>query len=346
MIIADLVEYLDCVADCVALRPFDATIGSAVIETVLRPRSWTMLAWKPLKRSQHTTVEVNHDVQASTLSPVQSLAKLVVRALDEWLAIARDYTPVPDWDSHVVETSLGHLLEIVFGEERVPVLLESRLGGILTQDCAECSLVDSVVALKETGGDPGLEDKPSASVDSTDLLVVVVKGRRASYGVSVLLSAATTSRVVPTYRGDALELNASMATATAVLHCPTMAVCANDSGIIMTSNNVDKCVGRGKCGPLADGAVYTTLSKAPSPGAHTTLKHDAPSPMIHLGGKPVRPDPGWLVELSGRPPRIIRWLAGMRIVGSSSPVGMASGSGPGPSYQTPGQSNMAGMASQ
>jgi hypothetical protein len=82
-----------------------------------------MLAWKPLKSNRHTTVEVNHDLQASTLSPVQSLAKLVVCALDEWFAIARNYTPVPDWDSHVVETSLGHLLEVVFGKPRVPVLL-------------------------------------------------------------------------------------------------------------------------------------------------------------------------------------------------------------------------------
>jgi hypothetical protein len=191
-------------------------------------------------------VEVDHDLQASTLSPVQSLAKLVVGALDEWLAVAREYTPVPDGDPHVVEASLGHLLEVVFGEPRVPMLLQSRLGGILAQDGAECPLVDGIIALEKTGGDPGLEDEPSAGVDATNLLVVVVEGGCASYRVAVLPSA------IAPQRASWVSLQGRRARAQGehgYSHgCTPVSnhddVCAKDLGITITSNRVDKRVGR------------------------------------------------------------------------------------------------------
>jgi hypothetical protein len=71
-----------------------------------------------------TTMEIDHDLQSGTLRPVERLAQLVVCTLHVWVAVARQNTPVADWDSHVVQTSSSHLVEIVLCEPRVPMLLQ------------------------------------------------------------------------------------------------------------------------------------------------------------------------------------------------------------------------------
>lgn len=122
-----------------------------------------------------TTVQVNHDLQAGTLRPVKSFAEFVIRSLYVWLAINWDDTPVPNWDAHVVQPCLRHLVEVILCDPRVPVILELRLGSILAKDLSVRPFVLRGVALEDTGGDPRLEDEPTTCVHATNLLTIVIE---------------------------------------------------------------------------------------------------------------------------------------------------------------------------
>ena len=120
-------------------------------------------------------MQINHNLQPSALRPIQRLAQLIIRALHIWIAVSRNYTPVPNWDSHVVESRASHLIEIILGDPRVPVLLQPRLGSVFAELLGKCPLVFCAVAFEERGCDPGLENKPSAGVDASDFLVAIVE---------------------------------------------------------------------------------------------------------------------------------------------------------------------------
>lgn len=124
-----------------------------------------------------TTMQIDHDLQTSATRPVKSFAELVIRSLYVWLAISRDYTPVSDWDTHVVQTCLGHLIEVVLCNPGIPVVLQCRLGSILAKNLCIRPLILRCIALENAWGDPRLEDEPSTCVYATNFLAIVVKGR-------------------------------------------------------------------------------------------------------------------------------------------------------------------------
>ena len=82
----------------------------------------------------------------------------------------------------MVQTSSCYVLEVLFDYPSVPVVRKAGLSfclaevlgiGVLVHDHTGGSGVGPVV--EDGGCDPWLEDKPSAEVDSTDFIVVVVE---------------------------------------------------------------------------------------------------------------------------------------------------------------------------
>jgi hypothetical protein len=122
-----------------------------------------------------TTVQVNHNLQPSTAGPVEGFAKLVVCSLYVGLAIDRNDAPVPNWDTHMVQSRLRHLIEVVLCDPRIPVVLQTRLCGIFAQDLGVGPLIHRCITLENAGCDPGLEDEPATCVDAADFLAVVVE---------------------------------------------------------------------------------------------------------------------------------------------------------------------------
>lgn len=122
-----------------------------------------------------TTVQVNHNLQSSAACPIEGLAELVVCSLHVGLAIDRNDAPVPNWDTHMVQSCLRHLVEVVLCDPRIPVLLQARLCGIFAQDLGIGPLIYRCIALEDAGCDPGLEDEPATCVDATDFLAIVVE---------------------------------------------------------------------------------------------------------------------------------------------------------------------------
>ena len=102
-----------------------------------------------------TTVQVNHNLQPGTACPVDGLAELVVSSLYVGLAIDRNDAPVPNWDAQMVQPCLPHLVEVVLCDPRIPVVLQTRLRGVLAQDLGVGPLIYRVIALENAGCDPG-----------------------------------------------------------------------------------------------------------------------------------------------------------------------------------------------
>jgi hypothetical protein len=120
-------------------------------------------------------MQVNHNLQASCIRPIQSLAQHFICTLHVWLAIDWGHTPVPDWDSHMVQFGGRHLGEIVRGDPAIPVILQQRLRGVFAQLLRQCVFIDCVIAFEDGWCDPGFENEPTTSVNTTDLLAIVVK---------------------------------------------------------------------------------------------------------------------------------------------------------------------------
>lgn len=178
MVVADLVKNFGGMADGIALCPSDVAILARVVEAVLRVGSYALSTNNPPRLHmghQLTTVQVDHDLQASIIRPVKSFAELVISSLYVRLTIDWDDAPVPNWDSHVVQPGLRHLVEVVLCNPRVPVILQLRLGSILAKYLCERPFVLGGIALKDTWGDPRLEDEPTPCVYATDLLTIVVE---------------------------------------------------------------------------------------------------------------------------------------------------------------------------
>lgn len=80
----------------------------------------------------------------------------------------------------MIKAIVADLSEVVFDDPGVPVVLEGRGGSVLAEGLSVSVLVNDVVIcgpfLKDGGCNPGLEDKPAAQVDATDLVVLVVEG--------------------------------------------------------------------------------------------------------------------------------------------------------------------------
>jgi hypothetical protein len=118
-------------------------------------------------------MEIDHDLQASALCPVQCLAELLISTLHVWVAISWQNTPVTDGNSDVVQTRSSHFVEVVLCDPRVPMLLQLRLGSIFAELLSKSPLIYSRVALEDGGSNPWLENEPATSVDTANFLAAV-----------------------------------------------------------------------------------------------------------------------------------------------------------------------------
>ena len=68
-------------------------------------------------------------------------------------------------------------VEVILADKAAPMLRQSVPGLGLAQDVRQCPLVDSTVShfIKERRGDPWLYHKPTAKVNTANLVAVVVK---------------------------------------------------------------------------------------------------------------------------------------------------------------------------
>ena len=73
-------------------------------------------------RRGRTAVEVDHDFEAGAAGPGDGLVEDGELALHVWLAVDRGDGPVADWDTDVVHTSGGDLVEVILGDPGVPVI--------------------------------------------------------------------------------------------------------------------------------------------------------------------------------------------------------------------------------
>lgn len=67
-------------------------------------------------------MKIHNHLQTCVSCPVDGLVQHVKLALDVRVTIGRDNGPVTDGNSDVVQSHRANLLEIVGGDERVPVL--------------------------------------------------------------------------------------------------------------------------------------------------------------------------------------------------------------------------------
>lgn len=183
MVVTDLAHGGQGLIDRLSVRttPGDGTALATVVETVLRARG---------------TVKINEDLQTGGLSPVQSCREVLVGPLHVRVAVERGDGPVSDgaWvvsrrvsrdgkrdlHSHMVQASSGDAGKVVLSDEGAPVLLESGLGSILAKHLGQGELVDgrALLRIEERRGDPGLENKPAAEIDSSDFVAAVVELQR------------------------------------------------------------------------------------------------------------------------------------------------------------------------
>jgi hypothetical protein len=88
VVIPNLVENLDGVIDRISLGPFDIAVAARVVKAVLRSLGCIELdVGTSLGTCSLTTVEIDHNLQASSLGPVKRLSQHVVRALNVGLSL-------------------------------------------------------------------------------------------------------------------------------------------------------------------------------------------------------------------------------------------------------------------
>lgn len=69
-----------------------------------------------------TTVEINHDLETCTASPVQCSTEEFVCALNVGCVVVFDHRPVANRNTDVVHACSSDLVQVIFGDPGVPVL--------------------------------------------------------------------------------------------------------------------------------------------------------------------------------------------------------------------------------
>jgi hypothetical protein len=116
-------------------------------------------------------VQVNDNFESSVARPSDSLIEVGCSTLGErtpWL----DVGPVTNRDTNKVEAGIANLLEVLEGDEVVPMGLECIVAALLAELLAESPFVDDRVARIAVRLENGRSDEPVWRV-STWLAVVV-----------------------------------------------------------------------------------------------------------------------------------------------------------------------------
>ena len=96
--------------DGVALLPVDGTVATAVVEAVLRARC---------------AVEIEHDLETCASGPADGLIEDFQLALDIRVTLQWCHSPVSDGDANMVQTNFRNLVEVVLGDPRVPMIIQT-----------------------------------------------------------------------------------------------------------------------------------------------------------------------------------------------------------------------------
>lgn len=138
-----------------------------------------------------TPVQVHNDLEAGIPGPLDGVVQIFQLTVHVGLAVEGRHGPVPHGDSNVVQTRLGHLVEVVGPDEVCPVVGETVPGLIFAQRLGQGPFVDGGLwaSVEDRGGDPRLEHQPTTQVDTADLVGIEVKGSRTRLQVSTLGSA-------------------------------------------------------------------------------------------------------------------------------------------------------------
>lgn len=105
-------------------------------------------------------MQVDEDFQPSRLSPIKSLAEVVVRSLDVRFTLNGRNGPIADRNTNVVHPLGGNLVEVILSDPSGPMLVQSARRLIGAEVLAESELIDCSLAvckfLEDRGCDPRL----------------------------------------------------------------------------------------------------------------------------------------------------------------------------------------------
>jgi len=121
-------------------------------------------------------MQVHNDLQTCITRPTDSLVQHIKLTLDKRLTLLGHNRPVTDRDSDVVHASSTNLLEVVGGDERIPMLRQSALGAI-AESFGQTPFVNGTGSslFKERRCNPRLQDQPAAKVDTSNFFGVIIK---------------------------------------------------------------------------------------------------------------------------------------------------------------------------
>jgi len=122
-------------------------------------------------------MQINNDLQSSTLRPIQRSSKHIISTSNIWLSIPGNNRPVTDGNTNVVQTRTSNLAKVTLRNPRVPVTGQTTLSFSLTEGLSEAIFIFNTVAVAPLAeyrwGDPWLQHKPATKVHAANLLVVV-----------------------------------------------------------------------------------------------------------------------------------------------------------------------------
>lgn len=124
-----------------------------------------------------TSMKVNPNLKAVLPSPTNRLVKILQLAIHIRVIRKLVNSPVSDGNPNMIEASLTDLPKVVLGNEGIPVRSQPSPSSILAEPLSEHIFVENgeVERFEKTWSDPGLKNKPSAEINSTDLLVLIVE---------------------------------------------------------------------------------------------------------------------------------------------------------------------------
>lgn len=122
-------------------------------------------------------MQVDNNLEASSLGPADCLVKERKLAVDIWLSLERDNSPVANRNTDEVQSCLSYLLKVGLSDKAAPVLNQLALGRFLAKGCAKRPLVDSRVpnSIKERRSDPRLKHEPATEVYTAYFLAAVAQ---------------------------------------------------------------------------------------------------------------------------------------------------------------------------
>ena len=124
-------------------------------------------------------MQVYHDLEACASGPAYSIIHEGQLPLDIWIPRQGSNGPVTDWDANMVQASSCNAVEVILSDPGVPVSVKTVRSFGPAEDLGVCVLVHDSPArgpfFEDRRGDPWLENQPTAEVDTTHFIIVIVE---------------------------------------------------------------------------------------------------------------------------------------------------------------------------